>query len=128
RDVGPLDVVVVDSQSRDGTPDVARRAGARVRTVARATFNHGGTRNLGAALARGRFVAFLTQDALPADPRWLAALIDSMERDDAAGGYSRVLPRPGCSPLVERTVNHDLVSWRHRHVKRTTPAEAARMT
>jgi len=126
--VGPVDLVVVDSESRDATPELAKGAGAHVRRIARATFNHGHTRNLGAALARGRFVAFLTQDALPADDRWLVALIDSMEREGAVGGLSRVLPRPGCSPLVERSVRNDLVFPPRRAVKRASREEIERLT
>jgi rhamnosyltransferase len=99
-----------------------------VRRIARATFNHGHTRNMGAALARGRFVAFLTQDALPADARWLAALVEAIEREAAAGAYSRVVPRPGCSPLVDRHVRDDLVYSRERRVKRATRDELQRLS
>jgi rhamnosyltransferase len=128
RGVGDVDLVVVDSESGDGTAERARGAGARVRRILRSTFNHGHTRNLGAALARGRFVAFLTQDALPANDRWLGALIDSLERESAVGAYGRVLPRPGCSPLVERSVRDDLVYSPRRQVKRATPEEIERLT
>ncbi len=125
--VGAVDLLVIDSESSDGTTARAEAAGARVRRIARATFNHGHTRNLGAALARGRFVAFLTQDALPANDHWLAALVESMEAERAIGGYSRVLPRPGCSPLVERCVKGDLVYSPERQVKRLAVAELARL-
>jgi len=128
RDVGEVDLVVLDSESRDATAELARRAGARVRRITRATFNHGATRNHGAALARGRFIAFLTQDALPADDRWLSALVEALESERAVGAMSRVLPRPGCSPLVERSVRHDIVFSPDRVVRRATRAELARMT
>jgi rhamnosyltransferase len=125
--VGEVELIVLDSESRDGTVGLARAAGARVRRVVRATFNHGHTRNMGAALARGRFVAFLTQDALPADERWLAALVEAQESEAAIGAYSRVVPRPRCSPLVDRQVRDDLVYSRTRQVKRATAAEIDRM-
>jgi rhamnosyltransferase len=121
REVGEVDLVVLDSESRDGTAEFARAAGARVRRVLRAAFDHGHTRNAGAALARGRFVAFLTQDALPADEHWLVALVDALETESAVGAYGRVLPRPGCSPLVERSVKADLVFSPRREVKRLGP-------
>jgi len=116
--VGAVDLVVLDSESGDQTVPLARAAGARVRRVNRHTFNHGATRNLGAALARGEFIAFLTQDAEPVDGDWLAALVSSIREHRAAGAYSRVLPRPGCSPLVERCVRADLVHSPERQVKR----------
>jgi len=125
--VGEVELIVLDSESRDRTVELARNAGARVRRIVRATFNHGHTRNVGAALARGRFVAFLTQDALPANERWLAALVEAQEREAAAGAYSRVVPRPRCSPLVDRQVRDDLVYSRARQVKRATAAEIARL-
>jgi rhamnosyltransferase len=128
RGVGAPEIVVLDSESRDGTTELARRAGAHVRRVARATFNHGATRNLGAALARGRFVAFLTQDALPANDQWLAALVEAIEEEGAVGATSRVLPRPGCSPLVERSVRRDIVHADERVVKRATRDELARLS
>jgi rhamnosyltransferase len=126
--VGDVELLVLDSESRDATVALAQRAGARVRRIVRATFNHGHTRNVGAALARGRFVAFLTQDALPADDRWLVALVDALERESAVGAYSRVLPRPGCSPLVERHVRDDLVFSPRRQVKRATRQEIERLS
>lgn len=122
RGVGPIDLVVVDSQSGDATVRLARAAGARVATIVRASFDHGVTRDAGVAMARGRFVAFLTQDAQPAHESWLAALVEALEREEAVGAYSRVLPRPGCSPLVERSVRNDLVFACGREVKRIDPA------
>jgi rhamnosyltransferase len=128
RDCGEVELWVLDSESRDGTEDLARRHGARTRRILRATFNHGVTRNLGAALSAAPHVAFLTQDAVPADEHWLAALVDAVETEDAAGAYSRVVPRPDCSPLVERSVRDDLVYSRVRQVKRASAEEIAAMT
>jgi rhamnosyltransferase len=128
RGVGTIELIVLDSESRDATAALAREAGARVRTIRRATFGHGFTRNVGAALAGGRFVAFLTQDAQPANDEWLLALVESMEKERAIGAYSRVLPRPGCSPLVERSVRNDLVHSPERLVKRATLDELARLS
>lgn len=126
--IGEPELLVLDSESRDATAVLARDAGARVRMIRRATFDHGFTRNLGAALARGRFVAFLTQDALPHGPHWLVALVEAMEREGAVGGYSRVLARPGCSPLVARHVEGDLVHSPERQVKRLAAAAFERLS
>jgi glycosyltransferase involved in cell wall biosynthesis len=71
-----VELLVCDSGSRDGSAEVAVRAGARLLRIRRGTFSHGGTRNLLVREGRGAHVAFLTQDATPADEHWLQRLLD----------------------------------------------------
>lgn len=95
------EVVVIDSGSTDGTAATARDAGVRVHAISSSEFSHGATRNLGASLCRGEYVAFLVQDALPLNERWLSALVEALENDErVAGVYSRQLPRPESGPLT----------------------------
>jgi glycosyltransferase involved in cell wall biosynthesis len=68
-------VIVCDSGSADGTPAVARAHGAQVIEIPRASFSHGATRNLLMSEAGAAHVAFLTQDAVPADREWLEHLL-----------------------------------------------------
>jgi rhamnosyltransferase len=106
----PFEVVVVDSESSDGTPELAERRGARVHRIRRADFNHGETRNLGVEVATGEFVAFLSQDAMPRDDGWLQELLEPFSDPRVAGVYSRVVPRSDATPLVARSVEADLVA------------------
>jgi rhamnosyltransferase len=99
-----FEICAVDSSSTDGTRGLLERAGARVRTIARADFGHGRTRNLAAADARGEFLVFLSQDAVPADRDFLRPLIEAFDDERVAGAYSRVLPNPDDDPLTRRTV------------------------
>ena len=62
---------MIDSGSTDGTVEYLRQRGVRVIEIPNAEFNHGATRNLGVAEARSEIVALVTQDACPADDRWL---------------------------------------------------------
>ena len=48
-----VEVVVVDSGSRDGSAESADRLGARVHSISPDEFHHGRTRNIGVEIARG---------------------------------------------------------------------------
>lgn len=99
RDAGAVEVVVIDSGSTDTSVAVARAAGAAVHTIAPEEFNHGGTRNRGVSLAAGDVLVFISQDAFPADPQWLARLVGPLA-DDAtlAGTYGRQIAHEDASP------------------------------
>lgn len=106
---GPFDVeiVVVDSGSTDGTVEVAERAGATVRSIPKSEFNHGATRNLGISLTRGKYVVLTVQDAVPIGDRWLAALVENLERDErVAGVCGRQVPHPDAGPLTRVLVGN----------------------
>lgn len=82
----PLEVIVVDGGSRDGTADVARRLGAR---VLRAPRGRGRQMNAGAAAARGRVLLFLHADTRlpPGYAGWVAA---TLSRPGVAAGVFRL--------------------------------------
>jgi rhamnosyltransferase len=98
QSLAPLEVVVVDSSSSDATVSIAAGYGWRTHTIPRASFDHGSTRNLGAALAIGDGLVFLTQDAVPADGEWLERLVAPLGEDRVAATFSRQVPRADASP------------------------------
>jgi rhamnosyltransferase len=111
-----FEILVIDSESRDDTGRIAAEAGARVITIPRSEFNHGRTRNRGVAEARGEFVVLLTQDAAPADARWLANLVGALEETpEAIGAYCRQVPRPDCNPFVRDRLDR-WAATRHERV------------
>ena len=117
-----VEVVVVDSGSRDGSVETARRLGARVHEIDPAEFGHGRTRNLGASLARGETLVFTSQDAYATGASWLAALTAALAGDDVAGAYGRQLPHADATP-PERYFLDFLYGPRERVQAWTGPAE-----
>ena len=94
-----VEVVIVDSGSRDGSAELARSRGARVHEIPASEFGHGRTRNLGAELARGEVLVFTSQDAFAADETWLATLVHSLAGTErVAGAYGRQLPHDDATP------------------------------
>ncbi len=91
-------LLIIDSSSSDQTADLARSLKARVEVIAKASFNHGGTRNRAAALVDGELLVFLTQDALPVDERFLERLTAPLRDGTAAASYARQLPYDDAIP------------------------------
>ena len=100
-----FEVIIIDSGSSDRSLDVAGGFPVRLHRIPNEEFGHGRTRNLGARLAAGRYVVFISQDATPAHRRWLENLVGSVAKDaGVAGAYSRHLPRPDCNPIERREI------------------------
>ncbi|HEV8581915.1 MAG TPA: glycosyltransferase [Thermoanaerobaculia bacterium] len=70
-----VEIVCVDSGSSPADLATMERYGARIIRIDRSEFNHGLTRDLGAAESRGRVLVFLNQDAVPCDSAWLENLV-----------------------------------------------------
>ena len=101
-----VELLVADSGSGDGSREAAERHGARVIDVPRGQFSHGGTRNLLMAESTASHVAFLTQDAAPADEGWLGRLLEGFElAEDVGLVFGPYRPRPGASPMVRRELD-----------------------
>ena len=66
-------------------------------------FDHGGTRNAGAAHGEGEYLLFMTQDALPADVYLVERLLGAFERPQVKAAYARQLPREDCRELERFT-------------------------
>jgi len=89
----PLDVVVVDSGSRDETLVAAEQFGATI-VHYKERFDHGLARDAGIAAARGEIVVLTVQDAEPAAPDWLEKLTRHFSDASVAGVFSRQIPPP----------------------------------
>ncbi|MCW5623682.1 MAG: glycosyltransferase family 2 protein [Burkholderiales bacterium] len=64
QDHGPVEVIVVDDGSTDGTATEVARFGGRARCVQQVNSGQAAARNRGVAASRGEFVAFLDSDDL----------------------------------------------------------------
>jgi len=86
--------IIVDSQSTDGTAELAKNFGLEVLTIQRKNFNHGATRQFALEkILPLDVVIFLTQDVLLRDDESLAKLIKIFGADKSVGlSYGRQLP------------------------------------
>lgn len=84
RQTMPVEIIVVDSGSTDGTLAIARRWADRVLTVDRETFSYGGSLNRGAEVATAPIHMALSAHCVPAYDDWVERSVAHYSRDDVA--------------------------------------------
>ncbi|MEL6428395.1 MAG: glycosyltransferase [Planctomycetota bacterium] len=102
------EMVVIDSSSNDGTWEFLERARddfpvpLKLERIHGVEFDHGDTRNLLACRTGAEILVFVTQDAIPASPDWLATLVANFDGSDEVGAaYCRNVPRPDARTLTK---------------------------
>ncbi len=114
-----LEIVGVDSASRDDTIAVLEEFDATAISIDPSEFDHGLTRNLLTEHARGDVLVFLNGRSRPCNDGWLAPLLNALDADPSvAGASSRVLPYPDADPLTCRDGSLEPSGSPERSVKR----------
>jgi glycosyltransferase involved in cell wall biosynthesis len=103
--VGQVEVLLVDSGSTDGTLQIARRYPVRIVEITAQDFHHARTRNYAATLTTGKYLVFLSQDAIPANESWLKAMLRNFEDETVGAVYGRQVPKAGST-----SERHDALS------------------
>ena len=117
---GELELVVIDSGSRDGSQATARELADELIEIEPAEFGHGRTRNLGAARASGELICFLTQDAIPV-AGWLDAHREAFALDPRVGAsFGPHLPHADTSPMIARELTEFFAGFAPNGVRRCT--------
>jgi glycosyltransferase involved in cell wall biosynthesis len=107
-----VEILIVDSGSRDGSRAIAARHGATLHTIDKADFSHGGTRNRMVELAQGEVVCFLTQDATPAGDGWLAAMLEGFQQAaDVALVFGPHRARADASHMIRAEMERHFATW-----------------
>lgn len=109
----PWEFLAIDSGSTDRTREILDGwrsrfpVDLRVRAIHPIAFDHGDTRNLLAAESSGDLLVYLTQDAMPGGPGWLAALAANFRDARVGAAYCRNVPRPDAHILTRTFSEHD---------------------
>jgi rhamnosyltransferase len=91
---GPIEIVVVDSGSTDGTKNILARHGITPIVIDGAGFNYSEALNLGISHSLSDLILVLSGHSVPLGTTWLKAIARHFAASDIAGVYSRQVPWP----------------------------------
>jgi threonine dehydrogenase-like Zn-dependent dehydrogenase/glycosyltransferase involved in cell wall biosynthesis len=83
------EIIVVDSGSYDGTPEIARKAGVQLLEISSDDFTFGYSLNLGIEASTGRYLVIVSAHVVPTTDDWLGSLIEPLRDDNVAVAYGR---------------------------------------
>ena len=108
---GEIQLIVIDSGSNDGTPNLAEDAGAIVKRIDNREFNHAKTRNASLAWIKYDNVVFTVQDAIPCSLTWLSDLEHSINQYNVVAVYTDQIPHDNAT-LYARFENQCIRNFR----------------
>lgn len=85
----PIEIIVVDSGSTDGSLEIARHHNCRVVKISKDDFTFGRSLNLGCETADGDFLVFISGHCIPYDTTWLKSLVAPLQANEASYSYGR---------------------------------------
>lgn len=97
------ELVVVDGNSEDRTPEIAREFGVRLVSGPGSAIGQG--RHLGARAADGEWLAFVDADTLVV-PDYIDAMLEYVREEGLSAASSRCRMRGGRATLMQAVINH----------------------
>lgn len=99
----PLDIILVDSGSTDGTVEIVKQwQDVKIIEMPASEFTFGRSLNIGFEAAKGDVVISISAHAFPCDKYWLENNLKHFDNLDVAGVYGKQVPHPDAWPPVQR--------------------------
>lgn len=111
--VAPDSILVIDSDSSDGSFENALSRGYKVKKIRKKDFDHGATRQLALTLCpAAEVIIYMTQDAILAAPDSVKNILDGFKDEKVGAICGRQLPYPDASCIAAhaRLFNYQTVS------------------
>lgn len=102
--VKPERIILINTEERLFRPDLMEGIDCvEVHHINKSDFDHGGTRNMAAAMSDAELIMFMTQDAVPATDHLIASLVKQFEDPFVAAAYGRQMADPKKNPIEAYT-------------------------
>ena len=99
----PLDIILVDSGSTDGTLEIVKQwQDVKIIEMPASEFTFGRSLNIGFEAAKGDVIASISAHAFPCDEYWLENNLKHFDNPDVAGVYGKQVPHLDAWPPVQR--------------------------
>ncbi len=116
-----FDLTLIDSGSSDGVVEeleALEEKRLKIIRIPAETFGHGRTRNEAIAASNGRYIAMLTQDALPTNKNWLTNLVEEIDSDERlAGVFGRHIAYPEADLFTMRDLEKHFDSFKNKKLE-----------
>ncbi|HVV25579.1 MAG TPA: glycosyltransferase family A protein [Candidatus Saccharimonadales bacterium] len=103
-----LEFLITDSGSTDQTLSILEgyKDHVSLTQISNSAFGHGKTRSQAAHKAKGDFILFLSQDATPANNRWIINMLEPFFLSEKVGCvFGKQNPRPDAAATIKREVS-----------------------
>lgn len=98
-----IELCIIDTESSDGSIDIAKKMfpGVKLKSISKAEFGHGKTRNELANMASNEYLLYLTQDSIPLDELLTITLAKHVLKNPKIfGSFCKHVAYPSHSPFV----------------------------
>jgi len=119
-----LEKLAIYSGSTDGSIPSLKEHGFEIESIEKRAFEHGASRDQAISRTSGEIIVLLTQDAEPANERWLKTLVDCYADPTVGAAYCRQLPRTDCNPFIAARLREWNAGRSERIVQRLQPDQA----
>ncbi|MGV8152511.1 MAG: glycosyltransferase [Candidatus Nanoarchaeia archaeon] len=100
-----LEVIIIDSGSKDNTLKIAKKFPVRIVLIDKKDFSYGRSLNLGCKNSKGKYLVSLSAHAIPKNKKWLEELIKPLKNKEIAGVYGKQVAYNNASPRIKRKFN-----------------------
>ena len=102
QDYSEFEIILVNNESTDRTPEIALKYGCKIVTISEEDFNFSRALNWGIQASTGDLIAIISGHCVPAHEQWLARMAMHFKKEKIVAVYGRQEPLPDTNASDKR--------------------------